>query len=155
YLTNLVTGIYHRYLGRDPDPTGLAAWVALLQHGLTDEQLEAGFIGSPEYIHNHGGTSQAWVVGMYHDLLGRTPADFEVNYWLNQLASGVQPSAVAYGFAASKERESQRVVADYQRYLGRTPQQFEIDYWVDQFTNHHLDNEAVVAGFVGSIEYFQ
>jgi hypothetical protein len=155
YFRNLVTGIYQRYLGRGPDPTGLAAWVALLQGSLTDEQLEAGFIGSPEYIQNHGGTGENWVRGMYHDLLGRSPDAAGLSAWLTQLQQGVSPATIALGFAASAEREGQRVAEDYQRYLGREPATAEVNLWVDLFVNHGARNEQVIGGFVGSPEYFQ
>jgi hypothetical protein len=146
---------YHTYLGRGPDTDGLAYWINRMQQGLTDEQLEAGFIGSLEYIQNHGGTGAAWVIGMYHDLLGRSPDPAGLQYWLNKLQQGVSPSSIAYGFSASPEREGQRVTDDYQHYLGRTPGAAEVAYWVDQFVNHGLVNEGVIAGFVASQEYWQ
>ena len=86
--THFVTGAYERYLGRGPDPAGLDGWVRLMQQGLSDEKLEAYFIGSPEYINNHGGTGRAWVMGMYQDLLKRAPADSEVASWQSALATG-------------------------------------------------------------------
>src|SRR5205807_609586 len=102
-----VTNDYRRYVGRAPDVAGLAYWVGQLQNGATDEQLEASFLGSAEYIRNHGGTGDAWVKGMYHDLLGRTPDQDGVSYWVDQLAHGADASLVALGFAASAEREGQ------------------------------------------------
>src|SRR5262249_55521416 len=47
---NFVTAAYQRYLGRTPRAAEVAGWVGLMQQGLSDERLEAGFIGSPEYI---------------------------------------------------------------------------------------------------------
>jgi hypothetical protein len=155
YYANRITTAYQTYLVRGPDTNGLAYWVNRMQQGLTDEQLEAGFIGSPEYIQKHGGTGAAWVVGMYHDILGRTPDPTGLAYWLNQLQQGVAPASIAYGFAASPEREAQRVTADYVKYLGRTPSQTEVSYWVDQFINHGKTNEDVIAGFVSSPEDYQ
>jgi hypothetical protein len=154
YYQNIVTRAYQGYLGRTPDSAGLAAWVAALQGGLKDEQLEAGFIGSAEYIADHGGSGAAWVDGMYHDLLGRTPAATEVSGWVRAMAQGLTPEQVAYGFAASAEREGQRVSADYVHYLGRQPSTDEVDAWVQVFL-HGASNEDVIAGFVGSPEYFQ
>jgi V8-like Glu-specific endopeptidase len=155
YFANIVTATYQRYLGRTPEAAGLEAWVQLLQNGLTDERLEAGFIGSPEYIRNHGGTGEAWVKGMYHDLLGRAPDAAGLNAWLDQLQHGADPAAIALGFAASAEREGQHVTADYQRYLGRPPVPAEVNRWVDLFVHDGVRNEDVVGGFVGSPEYFQ
>jgi hypothetical protein len=125
-----------------------------IQHGLSQDHLEAGFIGSAEYIGNHGGAGAGWVSGIYVNLLGRTPAASEVQYWLNQLAANEGTADIAYGFAASQERESQRVAADYQQYLGRSSSQAELPYWVNVFLNGGT-NEIVVAGFVSSQEYFQ
>jgi hypothetical protein len=128
--------------------------VAALQNGLSDERLEAGFIGSDEYIALHGGQGAGWVKGMYQDLLGRTPSPAEVNGWVRALQSGVTPRQVAYGFAASAEREGQHVQADYQRVLGRTASADEVNSWVTAFENG-VSNEDVIAGFVGSQESFQ
>jgi hypothetical protein len=153
YCNNLVTAAYQRYLSRSPDPAGLANWVNALQAGLKDEQLEAGFIGAPEYIQNHGGSGAGWVQSMYQDLLGRTPSQSEVDGWVNALQAGMSPTQVAYGFAASAEREGQRITADYEDYLGRAPEPGAVANWVSAFT-HGLSNEDVIAGFVGSPEYF-
>jgi len=49
---------------------------------------------------------------MYQDLLGRGPDQPGVQFWLKRLAAGVTPAQVAYGFAASAEREGQRITAD-------------------------------------------
>jgi hypothetical protein len=125
-----------------------------MQNGLTDERLEAGFIGSAEYIQNHGGAGAGWVRGMYQDLLGRTPVQSEVDYWMGVLNKGTPTTTVAYGFAASPEREGQRITADYQTYLGRAPEAGVVGWWVNGFLSG-ASNENVVAGFVGSVEYYQ
>jgi hypothetical protein len=91
---------------------------------------------------------------MYQNLLGRTPSQDEVQYWGNQLKNGVAPATIAYGFAASPERESDRVNSDYVQYLGRNARATELPYWVNNFLNGG-SNEAVIAGFVASQEYFQ
>jgi hypothetical protein len=149
-----VTDAYQHYLKRTPDAAGLAGWVNLLQHGLSDEQLEAAFIGSPEYIAQHGGTGSAWVVGLYRDLLGRDPDAAGLQSWLGALQAGMSPSDIAYGFAASAEREAQRINADYQKYLNRVPEAAIVPQWINAFV-HGESNEDVTAGFVASQEYFQ
>jgi hypothetical protein len=154
YYTQVIIAAYQHYLGRTPDAAGLAYWLGQMQNGLSDEHLEANFLGSAEYIKNHGGAGAGWVKGMYQDLLGRTPSQAEVDYWVGQLNKGVSTTDVAYMFAASKEREGLRITADYQKYLGRTPSQPEIDYWVNLFVTGKATNEDVVAGFAGSSEYF-
>lgn len=151
--SNFVTNAYATYLKRAPDAPGLADWVNRMANGLSDGQVEAFFLGSAEYIQNHGGSNAAWVLGMYHDLLGRTPADSEVSYWLNQMAAGEQPQDVAFGFAASAEREGMRVRAIYETYLNRTPGADEVNYWVNRFIDG-ASNEEVTAGFIASQEYY-
>jgi hypothetical protein len=153
YYSNFVTAAYEKYLGRAPEASGLSYWISRMQNGLSDERLEAGFIGSQEYIQNHGGTGAAWVRGLYKDLLGRDPQAAEVTYWVNNLQSGMSPADVAYGFAASAEREGQRVAADYNQYLGRNATSDEVAYWVKVFLGG-ADNEKVVAGFISSQESF-
>jgi hypothetical protein len=145
---------YVQYLKRDPDVVGIGFWIRNMQAGVyTDEQVEAFFLGSQEYIANHGGTNKAWVVGMYEDLLGREPTDAETQNWVKVLASGTSTNAVALGFAASPERETARVQTNYQTYLQRAPAQSEVDQWVKGFVSG-LTNEDMVAGFVGSPEYY-
>jgi hypothetical protein len=152
---NFIRGAYQKYLARDADQSGLDAWADQMEnHGLSDERLEAGFIGSDEYIALHGGQGAGWVNGMYHDLLGRTPTDQEVNGWVNALNNGVSPSTVAYGFAASAEREGMRVQANYQTYLGRRASADEASGWVNDFTAGQISNEDMQAGFMASAEYY-
>lgn len=153
YYSNFIVSAYQKYLGRSPDPAGKADWLGQMRNGLRDEQLEAAFIGSTEYIANHGGTSSAWVNGMYVDLLGRTPSQAEVDGWVARLNSGWTPYSVAFGFAASVERESQRVIFNYNHYLRRPPESPEaVNGWVARF-QAGLTNEDMIIGFVASAEY--
>jgi hypothetical protein len=154
YYGNIVTAAYNKYLGRAPEASGLAYWVAQMQNGLSDEQLEAGFIGSAEFIADHGGGGAEWVQGLYQSLLGRAPQASEVQYWIDQLSAGMTPQQVAIGFAASPEREAQRVQGDYQQLLGRSAAAAEVSYWVNEFLSG-ASNEQVNAGFLSSQEYFQ
>jgi hypothetical protein len=125
-----------------------------MQSGLTDEQHEAGFIGSQEFIVDHGGLGPNWITSMYQTLLGQASGVDEVQYWVNNLDNGMTPADIALGFTASPEREAQRVAADYKQYLGRNASSGEIQNWVNVFENG-ANNEQVIAGFVSSQEYFQ
>jgi hypothetical protein len=157
YYVNFVTAAYEHYLGRKPKEPEVVAWAHLMQQGLTDERLEAGFIGSPEYISSKGagpGNWAPWVIGMYQDLLGRTPSQAEVNAWVKAINAGAPLTEIAYDFAATPEREGRRVTSDYQIFLGRSPTKAEVDAWVAAFERGYT-NEKVIAGFAGSPEYFQ
>ena len=154
YYTDFVAAAYQRYLGRAPDGPGLTGWVSLMEHGLSDERLEACFLGSVEYISHHGGTAQGWITGMYQDLLQRTPSAGEVAAWVNVIAGGTMTAVdIAYGFAASRERETMRIANDYATYLGRGASQAEIAAWVNAFIQGY-SNENLIAGFVSSPEYY-
>jgi hypothetical protein len=153
YYEDFIRAAYLKYLGRTPSPAEVTGWRVGMQSGVSDERLEAYFIGSREYIANHGGPGAGWVVGLYQDLLGRTPAQSEVDGWVYALSHGVSPQQVAYGFAASNEREAIRVNNDYMTYLGRAASQAEVQGWVYAF-EHGVSNENVIAGFVGSKESF-
>ena len=59
FYANVVTVAYAQYLKRTPDAMGLAFWVNKMQNGLSDEQIEAGFIGSPEFIADNGGGDES------------------------------------------------------------------------------------------------
>ena len=74
--------------------------------------------------------------------------------WVTALNGGMTPTAIALFFASSPEREAQRITADYQTYLGRSPEPGIVAAWVNAFESG-FSNENVIAGFVGSTEYFQ
>jgi uncharacterized delta-60 repeat protein len=149
-----VTGAYWRYLKCAPDPNSFATWISWMQQRLyTDEQVEAFFIGSAEYIADHGGNDANWIDGMYHDLLGRAPEPGAVQKWLDVLASRWPHAQVAYGFAASQEREQQRVTLDYVNLLGRAPEPGGLAAWVQYFIQGGA-NEDILAGFAGSSEFY-
>src|SRR5438132_700743 len=154
YFGDLIANDYQLFLGRTASPAEIAGWVNAMQLGMTDEQVMAAFAGSPEFYQHAGGTNQGFIDAVYQDILGRTPDAAGQAAWLAALAAGAPPSAIAYGFAVSAERENLVVAADYQRYLGRTPSQQEVAGWVSAF-QRGVTNEQVVSGFLASSEYFQ
>jgi hypothetical protein len=148
-----VAAAYVKYLGRAATLTEANGWVTDLQNGLTDEELEAGFLGSAEYVSDQGGAGAGWITSLYQTVLGRTPTGAEVVGWLLALSEGWTTEAVAYSFTSSPERESEVVGADYQTYLGRTGTSAEIANWVNYFEEGG-SNEDVVAAFVASLEFY-
>ena len=153
YLESQIEQAYQHFLGRDADNAGMIFWLNMMKGGLTIEQLESQFIGSPEYYQHSGDTDLLWVDHMYFDLLGRAPDTAGQTFWINALAGGDARALVALGFANSSEHESIIVRDDYQTYLSRQPAPAEVNYWVSQF-EQGVNNENVVAGFIASDEYF-
>lgn len=154
YFGNTVRKDYQQYLGRSVDDAGLNFWVSQIRNGKSFEQVEAEFIGTKEYIANHGGTGEAWVNGMYQDLLGRSPDDQGLKYWTHSLANGADPTSVARGFAGSLERKGIEVQNIYQQALGRDAGASEVNYWTSQF-GRGMKSQDISAGFIGSDEYYR
>jgi hypothetical protein len=153
YYANFIAAAYRRYMGRAPDAAGWSGWIGAMQQGLSDQQLEAQFVGSPEYIAHHGGTSQAWVLSMYQNLLRRNPSTAELNSWVLALSRGLSTVDVAYGFVASRERENLRIQDYYHTYLRRNPRSPEVAAW-GTMSSHGYSDENILAAFVGSGEYY-
>jgi hypothetical protein len=151
YLSGVVSTAYQRFLGRQPDPAGLAISVDQLANGMRDEQLEAVLISSPEYVQNHGGPGASWVAGVYQDLLGRQPDPVGLQVWTDDLAAGSPPEQIALALASGPEREAARVIGNYQKFLGRNPDQSEVANGLNLFANG-LTNEQMAAAFAASPE---
>lgn len=153
YFTNLVTQNYLQLLHRTPSPTEANTWVGLLKSGLRDEQVLAGFASSAEYYLQAGGTDQAWLDTLYHDMLNRDADATGEAAWLQTLRSSASRFSIAYGIAASMEHESIVVAGDYQRYLGRSADASEVAGWVNNL-QHGMSSEQVAAAFVASDEFY-
>jgi hypothetical protein len=156
YVGTIIRPAYQQFLFRPADPIGLAFWTdQMLNHGLSDEQLQADFIGSPEYyVIRGGGTDAGWVTAMYNDLLHRPPDQNGLSFWLGQLAKGVTRSQVAFGFTSSPESEAVWTNGAYFQYLGRAAQPPEVDQAVAEITKQGFSREDVLALVLGMDEYF-
>ena len=124
-----------------------------MQNGLTDEQVEAGFLSSPEYIADHGSTWTGWVVGMYHDLLGRAPTPRAKLVGSIICKTAAVPRSWPWVLRPARSVKGCAVGMDYQVYLGRSLDPAGQASWVSYFVNG-ARNEDVVAGFLGSQEYY-
>jgi uncharacterized repeat protein (TIGR01451 family) len=153
YYANLVVQDYEQLLHRTPSAAEVSSWVGLLKDGISDEQVLAGFTSSDEYYLQAGGTNQAWLDALYHDVLGRDPDAAGEAAWLQTLASGASRFSVAYAIAASVEHEASIVAAAYQTYLGRSANASEIANWVNNL-QHGMSDEQLAAAFVASDEFF-
>jgi alpha-tubulin suppressor-like RCC1 family protein len=92
-----VTSAYEDFLGRRPDPGGLAYWTGRLRSGGTPADLVVGLSVSPEWI-------AALVTGFYTDTLGRAPDAGGLAYWSAELQSGRRSVAeTAAAFYSSDE----------------------------------------------------
>jgi MBG domain/Domain of unknown function (DUF4214)/MBG domain (YGX type)/Abnormal spindle-like microcephaly-assoc'd, ASPM-SPD-2-Hydin/Immunoglobulin domain len=83
--TQYVTLLYENVLGREPDPTGLATWTGHLSSGWTRGQVLIGFSESQEGIALFAPTVRTFL--HYFTFLNTTPAQSDLNYWKNYLAT--------------------------------------------------------------------
>jgi hypothetical protein len=161
HYRDFVTKAYQRFLSRVPDAGGLQFWTDQMklyessghQQGLRQENIEAGFIDSAEYRARYGGIGEAWIRGIYNDLLGRPGEQAGIDFWMGRLAAGVPPADVALGFTGSEERLRNRVAETYQTLLERAPDGPGLEFWVSIFKQGST-TEDIISGFVGSQEYY-
>ena len=164
YQTNVIKPAYQKFLNRNADPGGLAYWTTQLQGGLTDEQMQAGYIASPEFYANANHSSspvprspaadRKWVDALYESLLGRGPDQTGEDYWTGQLQGPETLIEVANDFTGSTEGLSVRIQQTYERYLGRGADAGGLAFWLNQYHQGAV-NEDIVTGFISSDEFFK
>jgi hypothetical protein len=129
YRTDFIRSEYQLLLGRAAGPQEVGYWLGQLQAGLTENQLAAAFLTSPEYFQNHGTTADGWLRGVYHDVLGRAPDAAGLAYWRQALGSGVPARTVALDIVTSPESAARIVTASYQSVLGHAPDAQALAIW--------------------------
>ncbi|HMO10521.1 MAG TPA: DUF4214 domain-containing protein [Actinotalea sp.] len=147
----LVRTAYRRYLGRSPEPAGLASWLAAMRAGMHVQQMESGFLASPEYYTRAGGTPAGWVAALYRDVLGRGAGQQEVASWVAVLPARGR-EAVARGFLYSTEKLTADLDALYRSLLRRGLDPVGTAGWVRALQGG-VRVEVVVAGIIASNEY--
>jgi hypothetical protein len=120
---------------------------------MTEEQVTAALLTSPEYLAQFKGDNTAWLQGVYRDLFGRTGDTGGLAFWQAQLQTGSQQQ-VALGFATSGEWLGDRVSGLYTDLLGRNADAGGIAFWTGA-AKAGTRFENIVAGFVASTEYYQ
>jgi hypothetical protein len=78
---------YQQFLGRDPEPNGVAGWISQINGGATMQFVEAGILGSQEFYTKAGSTPQAFVNAAYQKLTGRMPSRRDLYYWSRRVTS--------------------------------------------------------------------
>ena len=145
-LGQIVDSLYIRFLGRNSDAGGRAAWINQLQQGASLESVEAGFLTSPEYL---GHIDTDFVQSLYINLLGRTGSAAELAGWNNNIQT-LGLVGIANGFLSSAEYRGDNVRVDYVSFLNRTPSATE----VSNFANSPLGLLSIEAIILGSPECF-
>lgn len=129
-IADPVNGFYPRYLGRQADEGGIQFWLNAMAHGVTEQQVLSGIVGSNEFFVTQGSsTNTGYVTALYTLLLERTtsPSAAEINFYVSQLNAGRSRADVAAGFIFSTEYETQIVNEWFFHYLDQaTPNSFYV-----------------------------
>jgi hypothetical protein len=145
-LGPIVDQFYLKFLGRQSDAAGRAAWIGFLQNGGTQEQMETAFLVSPEYL-SHIDTD--FVQSLYINIFGRTGSASELAFWNNNIQK-LGLTGVANGFVLSAENRANTITRYFQTLLHRTPSSAEIAPTVNSTT----DLLTVELGILSTTEFF-
>jgi N-acetylmuramoyl-L-alanine amidase len=172
-------------LGRTPAQFEVAYWAGLLSAGHTRASLVSSFTDSPEFGRlvsgmGGGGTTapplqntqqtanppagdsfRTFSTHLYVGVLGRQPAENEINYWANRLRNGVETgSSIAYFFFFSPEMTNRGLNNEqyartlYQALFNRIPADNETAYWTRQL-NNGISRYNVFVSFITSEEFIR
>jgi Domain of unknown function (DUF4214) len=97
--------------------------------------------------------ANAFVRGLYANILQRAPSDAEVNGWVSSLNSGMSMQSVTQAFIGSNEHLALIVNTDFTNFLGRPADPSALSYWTGQMANG-MTQDQVAAAILGSPEYF-
>jgi hypothetical protein len=125
-LGRVVDSFYIRFLGRQSDAAGRAAWINTLQHGSTLESVETGFLTSPEYL---GYIDTDFVQSLYINLLGRTGSASELAAWNSQIQT-LGLAGIANSFLTSQEFRADNVNADFASFIHSPPSATQLSNFV-------------------------
>jgi hypothetical protein len=124
----LVTQSFQRYLGRAPDPSGLAYWAGKLKT-ITVPDLGARLLGSDEVYRKAGSTNGGYVAALYPLVHGRDVDPSGHAYWTGKLDRGLDRGKLAKMLLTSHESARRTVAQSYQDLLGRAPDAKGWEHW--------------------------
>ena len=83
--------LYQAAFARTPDVVGVAYHINDMEtHGHSITQIAGNFIASPEFKNTYGGniSEETYINLLYQNVLTRSPADFEVDYYKDRFEQG-------------------------------------------------------------------
>jgi hypothetical protein len=112
YETGVIASYYKEFLGRTGSSAEVAAWVTVMQGGVSEEQVESRFMLSTEYAALHP-TSTAFVQSLYGNILGRAGSTAEVAAWVSALSTSASESDAISAFQRSSEATNRGLLGLY------------------------------------------
>lgn len=151
---DLITQQYLDFLGRDPDPAGLAFWNHQLDSGVPAAALIQSMAEQPEFEQ-----IVAPLVRLYVAYFLRSPDIAGLSFWTGRLRAGQNLDSVSQNFSTSVEFQNTYGSLDdaafidlvYRNVLGRGSDQSGRDYWLGQLSRG-LDRGGVMTAFSESAE---
>jgi hypothetical protein len=148
-----VDSYYQTFLGRSAEADAASGyWVGLLLAHGDEEEVLKGILTSPEYTAEHA-LDQAFVRGLYSQLLGRAADDSGATFWEQRLGAGANRADVVDGFVRSREAATVAADSFYAAYLQRQGDPLQ-EYWIDALTSGTLTYGQEAAGFLAAPEFF-
>jgi hypothetical protein len=142
--------LYHDLFHRDVDPTGQAAWMAMLANGGTFHDVAMGIVGSREYDGDI-------VDGFYVQYLGRHAETAGLNAWVDLMQSGLNADQIRAGILGSDEyftdvggTTSAFLTALYEQFLGRGTDPTGLAYWTSLLGNNDSKSRAAVSSGIAN-----
>lgn len=97
--------LYRAFFNREPDVGGASYWILEYDRGASLDDLAFGFSNSTEFLAAYGSnlTDDAFLRILYGNILGRTPDDAGLAYWLGELQGGLGRDGVVRWITANDE----------------------------------------------------
>jgi hypothetical protein len=102
----LVYELYQATYARTPDLAGFTYWAGVADANNTSAlALADAFLAAPEFTQKYGAnpSNTAYITELYTNVLGRTPDQAGLNYWIGQANSGTPRDQLLVDFAVSQE----------------------------------------------------
>ena len=150
WRTERVTADFNRYLGRAPDPSGLAYWLA--KHASLEDQA-LSLATSSEAWRKAGSTPEGFVDYAYASVLGRPADPAGRASWLARIADGrATSSSIIRTMLRSNERVTKLVRAAYEQYLQRAADPAGAAPKIADLRAGRNTEIGLITGLLGSME---
>jgi hypothetical protein len=157
-----VSRLYQGWLGREPDPDGLAYWVEQLESGsMTFARVSAEIGNSPEAILYRDDRDQErpadFIRSAYAEILYRRPDEAGFNYWTNAISSGESSYRdVVRQIRDSEEAQNKAVMEEiaglYHAFLDRRVDAEGLSFWLNAYKSGEMTAAQIAATLRNSQE---
>ncbi|WZP00312.1 SdrD B-like domain-containing protein [Isosphaeraceae bacterium EP7] len=148
-----VDQFYTSYFKRAAQPAERDFWVTSMRGGLSTTALAAKLLGSNEYRASHT-SPDAFIRGLYRDVLGTNPSPREVNAWIRLAGGRFNSEGLARTFLNSRMATARLVTRTYLGDLGRAPSSAEARPWIRRLVARHETPESFVVKVLASDEFY-